>query len=236
MSGDVMHVDCRNCGKAVSAEDINIDKLVAKCGSCHAVFGFDIEGGKSETRARTNIAIPKSVTVENQGGELVITYRWRNIILVIFLMFFALVLNGATWMFLLGSMDGPGFITGFLAIFVLVGAGVIYLTLAIILNSTEIRASSRQLTVKSGPLPFPGSVDVRSEDIDQVWVEEKITSNRSNNGHNSTSVHYPVFMRMKDGTKKMLMRYSRDSDLSLFIEQEIETHLGIEDRAMRGEF
>ncbi|MFT4844098.1 MAG: hypothetical protein ACJA0V_000382 [Planctomycetota bacterium] len=117
-----------------------------------------------------------------------------------------------------------------------VTAGLAYLTLAIMLNSTEIRASSRRLTVKSGPLPFPGSVDVHSEDIDQIWVEEKISQSRSSKGRTSTSVHFPVFMRMQDGTKKTLLRYGQDSDMSLFLEQQIEMHLGIEDRAVRGEF
>jgi hypothetical protein len=237
MSGDVMHVECRNCGETVSAEDINIDKLVAKCGACHSVFGFDIAGGKSDTRKRTAIAMPKSMTVENQGGELVITHRWRNLVVVIFLTIFTLVWNGMVWTFFSITLaEGLGLFAAFLSIFMVVGVGLAYLTLAIMLNSTEIRASSRRLTVKSGPLPFPGSVDVHSEDIDQIWVEENISQSRSSNGRTSTSVHFPVFMRMQDGTKKTLLRYGQDSDMSLFLEQQIEMHLGIEDRAVRGEF
>tara|TARA_R110002072_G_scaffold243682_1_gene402806 strand:+ start:160082 stop:160795 length:714 start_codon:yes stop_codon:yes gene_type:complete len=237
MSGEVMRVDCRNCGESVSADNINIDKLVAKCGACHAVFGFDVAGGATKPRKRENIAMPKSVTVENQGGELVIVHRWRSIVAVLFLTVFTLIWNSITWtFFVIMWQEGQGFVMAFLSIFVAVGVGVAYLTLGILLNSTEIRVSGRRLTVKSGPLPMPGSVDVRSEDIDQVWVEEKVSHSNSRQGHSSTSVHYPVFLRMKDGTKKTLARYGQDSDLSLFLEQEIETHLGIEDRPMRGEF
>lgn len=238
MSGDVMRIECRSCGEVVSAEDINIDKMVAKCSSCHAVFGFQLEGEARPKRERANVAMPKSVTVEDFGGELVITHRWRNIVAVIFLVIFSVIWNGVTWTFFVSMLDedGMGFFALFLSLFVVVGLFVGYFTLAVMLNSTEIRVSSRRLTVKHGPLPVPGSVDIPSDQIDQVWVEEKISTSRGSDGHTSTSVHYPVFARMTDGTKKVLIRYGHDSDLSLFLEQEIEEHLGIEDRAVRGEF
>ena len=142
------------------------------------------------------------------------------------------------WPFFLGTLDdGEWFVTAFLSIFIFIGACVAYFTIAILLNTTEIRVSNRRLTVKHGPVPVPGNVEVESSDIDQLWVEQKIsTSSSSNSTSTSTSVSYPLYLRTKDGTRKVLMRSSHDSELSLFLEQQIEDFLGIEDRAVRGEY
>ena len=236
MSG-VLHLECRSCGSAIAAEHINIDRLVAMCSACSAVFGFDLNGGAAMRRDRSKIAMPKSVSVENQGGDLVIVHRWRSPIVVAFLVVFAVGWNSIAWsMFLVTLSEETWFISAFLSIFLMVGAGVGYLALAMLLNSSEIRVSRRELTVKHGPMPFPGAVAVDPGDIEQVWVEQKISHSSSSKGRSSTSVSYPVCMRLKDGTRKVLLRNVTDSELALFVEQQIETHLGIEDQAVRGEF
>jgi len=232
-----MQIECQSCGAEVPADNINLEKLVAKCEQCNAVFGFDVAGGQVARRDRPNIGMPKGLTVENFGSELIITRSWRHPVLIVFMVIFTLFWNGMVWPFFIGSLNSDEwFISAFLSIFVFVGALVGYFTLGVLLNSTEIRVSSRRLTVKSGPLPFPGNVDVDSSQIDQLWVEQSISHNRSNNGTSSTSVSFPVYMRLKDGKRKALIRSSHDSEMSLFLEQEIETFLGIEDRAVRGEF
>lgn len=237
MSANEMKVECRSCGAGVAAENINIDKLVAKCGACNAVFGFDVSGGSAHRRERANVAMPKGVTVENQGGDLVIVRSWRSVFLVVFLTVFTLIWNGITWPFFISTLaEGPGFITAFLSIFILVGALVGYATLCVLFNSTEIRVSNRRLTVNHGPLPVPGSVDVDPSNVEQLWVEQSISHNRSNDGSSRTSVSYPLYLRLKDGAKKALLRNVSDSDLSIFLEQQIEEFLGIEDRAVRGEY
>ena len=232
---EMMHIECRNCGRQIAAADINIERLIAKCGACHAVFGFDLQGGSPPRRQRSKVAMPKSVAVDNQGGELVIVHRWRSVVAVVFLSIFALVWNGISWTFFLAMLsEAPWYVAAFLSVFLLVGAVVGYLALAMMLNSSEIRVAARRLTVKHGPLPFPGGVDVHSDDIEQLWVEQKISHSNSSRG-SSTSVTYPVCMRMKNGTRKHLLRNVQDSELALFVEQEIEAFLGIEDREMPGE-
>lgn len=234
---DVIHVECRSCGTSVPAADINIEKLVAKCSRCHAVFGIHLDGSASAPRGGVKIAPPKNVTVENQGGEFVILRRWRGWGAVIFLTIFAMIWNGICWPFFVAMlMEGPWFIAAFLSIFCLVGLAVAYSTLAMLLNSTEIRVGSRDLAVKHGPVPVPGGVEVQSGDIEQLWVEQSISHSRSNNGHVNTHVTYSVLLRKKDGTREVLLKSAGSSEFALFVEQEIEEHLGIENRPVRGEF
>lgn len=237
MSTSEMKVECRSCGVHVPAENLNIDKLVAKCGACNAVFGFDVAGGSAHRRQRANIAMPRGVTVENQGGDLVIVRSWRSVFLVVFLTVFTVIWNGITWTFFIGTLaSGLWPLTAFLSIFLVVGALVGYATLCVLLNSTEIRVSNRRLTVKHGPLPVPGGVDVDPSEIEQLWVEQSISHSRSDNGTSSTSVSYPLYMRLKNGSKKALLRSVGDSELSIYLEQQVEEFLGIQDRAVRGEY
>jgi hypothetical protein len=43
-------------------------------------------------------------------------------------------------------------------------------------------------------------------------------------------------MRLKNGSKKALLRSVSDSELSIYLEQQVEEFLGIQDRAVRGEY
>ena len=48
-----MRVSCKSCGAAVPAANLNLDRMVAKCGACHAVFAFAVDGAAPPTSAST---------------------------------------------------------------------------------------------------------------------------------------------------------------------------------------
>lgn len=232
-----MQIECKSCGSVIPAADVNVEQMVAKCTVCNAVFGFQAPGSKPAARQRPTVAMPKGMVVEDQGGELVFTVVWRNMLLIVFLTVFVLIWNGVTWPFFAMTLEeGPWFLTAFLSVFVLVGLLVAYAWLCVFFNSTEIRVNQATLVVQHGPLPVPGGCRLRVEDIEQFYVEQKVSHSRSGDGRSSTSVSYPLYARLKDGTRKAVLRNVRDSDAALYFEQQLEQYLGIEDREMPGEF
>ena len=119
--------------------------------------------------------------------------------------------------------------------FVLAGLGIGYLTLCVALNTTTIRVDGRRLTVRHSPLPFFGQIDLDATKIAQLYVQQAITRSSSDNSM-STNVSYALHARMEDGSRKTIARSLPDSDEGLFLEQEIEDHLGVVDRPVRGEY
>ena len=232
-----MQIQCKSCGKAIAADNVNIEQMVAKCTACNAVFGFHAPGSKPAVRQRPTVGMPKGMVVEDQGGELVFTVAWRKPLLVLFLTVFVLIWNGVTWpFFAITYEEGPWFLTAFLSVFVLVGLLMAYVWLCVFFNATEIRVNQAMLVVQHGPLPVPGNCRLRVDEIEQLYVEQKISHNRSSDGHSTTSVSYPLCAQLKDGSRKIVLRTLSDSDTSLYFEQQIEQYLGIEDREMPGEY
>ena len=87
-----------------------------------------------------------------------------------------------------------------------------------------------QLTIRHGPLPWPGNHTLNSADIEQLFCQEKFRQ-----GKHGGSYTYEVHAVLTDGTKKELVSGLDDADQAIFIEQQLEDHLGIEDRRVPGE-
>lgn len=80
-----MRVTCKHCGQQINAEDINLNRLVAKCWSCHAVFDISDqldplpESGAREPAssprqnggvpATPSVPLPKGITVERGDDQ-----------------------------------------------------------------------------------------------------------------------------------------------------------------------
>ena len=58
-----MRVSCKSCGAAIPAANLNLDRMVAKCGACHAVFAFAVDGAAPPTRPRKGHRSKKLPTV-----------------------------------------------------------------------------------------------------------------------------------------------------------------------------
>ena len=69
-----MQLHCPYCGHAIPAADVNLDRMVAKCASCSAVFGFEDQVDAAPAAPRKlAVPLPKGIAVEQQGYELAIT-------------------------------------------------------------------------------------------------------------------------------------------------------------------
>lgn len=219
---------CRNCGAALSAADISPQLGAARCGHCRSLFALPTSSPASIPRPE--VPLPAAFTMETQGDTLVITRRWRNVG-AWFLLFFALLWNGflIVWHGIALS-QGAWFMSAFGLIHTGVGLFLIYYVAALFLNSTVIRASSRGLESKSGPLPWKGDRQLGAGTVSQLYCTEKV--HRSKNG---SSTRYGVEAVLPGNRRDTLVRGLPEADHALFIEQQLERHLGLADIPVAGE-
>ncbi|MCK5940786.1 MAG: hypothetical protein KAI24_02355 [Planctomycetes bacterium] len=233
-----MQVNCKSCGAQVPAEDLNLERMVAKCARCDAVFAFRVDGQEplargAAGRPASGVARPKALQIDRLGGELTITRRWGSGCAVVLFLAFTLLWNGLCWtgFFVVLNAFPPAAI--FVGLFLAVGVGLAYLTLTLMFNSTVITVG-RELVVRHGPLPVPGNRTIPRADLDQLYVVQVISSGRSNRGHR-TSVSHRLRARLQDGSGVTLLRAVADVEEALYLEEVIERELGIENEPVRGE-
>lgn len=230
-----MKLYCKECGSLIPADDMNISAMTAKCGKCNSVFSFsDQIGGASsfeeKSARRAPVPLPKGVEVDEQNGKLLISlkwFRWSNLFMTFFtiiwdcfmIVWFGVSIGtGAYGMALFGSLHGA------------VGIYLTYTVLANYLNRTRITVDREYVTVKIGPLPWPGNHHIRSSDITQLYSKSVMTRNR-----NSSSEHFEVHAVLKNRTHLCLAKTLEEMEQAFYIEQKIEDFLKIEDEPVRGE-
>lgn len=173
---------------------------------------------------------PPGLSIEASGGGLTVVRSWRNwavVPLVIFCviwngmmvaMFWAALANGQHEMLLFGSVHAA------------VGLGILYSVLMRLFNRTRITISYREVVVRHGPFPWPGSKSIPVYELEQVYVRRVLV--RTKNGTRHVFRLIAVDKRDKE---TVLVKSLESEDHALFIEREIETILGIKDRPVEGE-
>lgn len=136
-----MQLTCKQCGAEIPADHINLDRLIAKCSVCNAVFSFAAQFGQSETSPTFNriaVPMPKGFTVDDLGGQLKITRRWFGP-KIIALAFFALFWDGfmVVW-YGIALWNQIWFMALFGLLHLAVGLGITYYVLAGFVNRTFI--------------------------------------------------------------------------------------------------
>lgn len=237
-----MQIQCKACRSKVAAEDVNLERGLAKCRACQAIFAFadQVKGAdqpRPVPRERGEVAPPKSIKIHEWGSSLVITRRWFTPA-AFFLAFFCVAWDAFLifWYSMAVSGDGPpGAFRWIMMIFpiahVVVGIGLTYFTLALFLNRTKIEAERGRLTVRHRPLPWAGNHDLSTDDLDQLYCKEKVRYGK----HGSRHETYQLMAVTRGGGQIKLLSGLNEADQAISIEQAIERHLGIEDRPVRGE-
>ena len=224
-----MQLECPVCKSPLTADEVNIDRAIAECNSCNVAF--TVEGVRSEARApKPEVSLPENMRIETLGNELTLTRRWFGPA-AIFLALFSATWDGfLIFMAVAAVRSGAGLpMLAFGSIHALVGVGLTYFTLCLFVNSTTIRVR-KELTVEHGPLPFPGHVRLPRESIEQLFAKRRLSR-----GRNSSSQHYEVHALLRSGAGRKLVSGLESEEHALFIEQELERHLRIEDEPVRGE-
>ena len=224
------YVKCRFCGEVTQ-----VAPAAASGGRSGSSLGgaWDREAPPRSSGARRNIRIrprdstfpePPGFTVTSDATTLTIVKRWRTA-LVGCLFLFALFWNAFLVFWNLGVSQAGGIAIVFHLFsipFVLVGLGLIYLCAATFVNRTTITASASVLSVRVGPLPWRGNLDVDPSDIEQLYVETKTRS--SKNGTSSWSV---VAVRMRGGVRRTLVGSVRTAADAAFVVETLEAFLGL---------
>ena len=201
-----MKLTCHSCSKPIPAVDINIELAIAKCSACDAVFSFAAELGINERRAavaqRPVVPEPQGFSVEALGNELLISRSWWTPA-VLFLVFFCVIWDGflVFWYGIAFTQDDvPWIMVLFPTLHLAVGLGLTYYVLCCFVNRTRIKVSMGQLTVRHGPLPWPGNYTLNSADVEQLFCQSKF-----HQGKHGGRYTYEVHAVLIDGTKQKLI-------------------------------
>ena len=231
-----MRLVCPTCGTAVAAEDMNLERAMARCRKCNEVFGFagQVAGSREpylgRALPRAEVPLPKRFRIED-GSPFRIIHRWFGPKAFLFV-FFTVFWDGVVAVFVAGIIKGaiPLPVLAFISLHLAVGVGVAYYTLALFINRTAVEVDGDRLRVTHGPLPWPGNRDLGTGELQQLWSRERIS--RSKNG---TSVTYEVHAALKSGSVVQLLTGLDAPEQALFVEQQLESRLGIRDAPVEGE-
>ncbi len=230
-------LSCPNCESEIFSDDINIDKAIAKCSNCHTVFPFEEEvKKKSRGGRRKEVFQPEGIEMFRLRSELNIDYKWRNTQSTnYFMLFFTMVWNAMILPSAFAAvMSGDLISLLFMSIHIGVGVWLLLGQLSKFINSTFITVDEHYLIIENRPIsnPWFKNKQIPVKNIEQVFVKKKNTG--SVNG-NPTYGYSVVAIEKRTKREIPLIEGMSKSDKALFIEQEIEYFLGIEDRPIRGE-
>lgn len=239
---------CPTCGAQIPAIDMNLSTMYARCRECQSLVDLEaaadaapvprdsitgavlMRDGSLAPAPPLPVPLPERLTVYTAGGGLRIERRWYAWT-AIFLTAFCVM-----WFGFLGFWYVMAFGTGQTALMLLpllhVAAGLYlaYFTAAMFVNTSEIVVANGILTVRHGPLPWFGNREIPTDSLEQLYCQEHISRSR-----NGTTVTYSVRARGRDGRLVKLVTGLPQRDQAMYIEQEVERHLGIADRPVSGQ-
>lgn len=235
-----MLLSCEACDAPLKAEDVDLQRGIATCRYCKAVMHLDAlsatsgapvaaESGFTKRRA---IGRPAGITVEDWSGELRIVRRWFTP-MAFALVFFCIAWDAFLifWYTMAVGNGAPWIFKVFPVAHVAVGIGLTYLTIALFVNRTVITVQSGQLGIRHGPLPWIGNQTLDATRISQIYCKE----HRGNSQNGGSQITYRLHAVTTDGRNLKLLSGLSDEEQALYIEQQLEDHLGIADRPVADE-
>ena len=221
-----MALSCRVCGAPFQAADLDHERQLARCAHCDTLADL-----QETTRSRPAVPLPERFTVDQDHRRLEIHWAWRNPIHV-FLAFFSLAWNGflVVW-FSMSLLAGPLAILLWLfaSVHVLVGVGLGWWAIAGLFNTTTLTVDAMHLRVHHGPIPWPGNLELRTAELDQLYAKQKTTKTK-----NGVSVSYELRAIVR-GKDRLVVRGLTEDLQALWLEQELEGRLGLIDAPVIGE-
>lgn len=225
-----MDIHCKRCNEPIPSENVHLDNHMAKCSSCDAVFDFRDQVTRFEAHKRSVLQAPKGIELQTTMDGLEIVRKWfsgKTIGLLIFCLFwdgfmvvwFGIAISQKQW-----AMAAFG------TIHASVGIGLTYLCVAGFINRTYIKISFKDIAISHRPLPWFGRKSISLGDIKQIFTKEKMHRNK-----NGTSYTYEVHFQDHEGNETKMVSRLGNPDQALYIEQEIESTMGIKDAPVSGE-
>ncbi|MFT4665030.1 MAG: hypothetical protein ACI8YQ_000382 [Polaribacter sp.] len=215
---DHRKINCSSCGNHIPADNININDKIAKCNNCNVVFSFQNEIASLLKREKT-----KQEVLRPEGID--IFYFQEDLDIVIKQPMTALEVIGLSllplFVFVFGALFFKGkigmmmpIITGFLSVILI---GNLFMRSK---HKVHLSVGRKFLSIKWRPRKFYKDQFYPIQEIDQIYVK-------------NVAGQYTIYMILNgaDGQKHVPLISGIDSmSKARYLEQEIEYHLGIEDR------
>ena len=167
-------------------------------------------------------------TVDKSGDYLMVMWRWRGVA-GCFLVGFAAFWNTFLVVWTAGAASASVLFALFSVPFWIVGLGMAYLALAMLVNRTEIVVDD-QIRIWHGPLPWKNPAPVPVDRLTQLFVFQRITQ-----GKYGPNYSYELQALQQDGPVLTLLKGESTPDVPRAIERLIEVHLGIDDQRVQDE-
>ena len=246
-----MRIRCKYCGTEIEA---NVLRGTAKCPMCNGVTRINENNdGDSQGSVRKQtrfVTAQPGVQIAAEGSDLIVRHRWSTAAdRVIVIVGMCIVIAMLYWQ--ASSVASLAFVA-------VTALPLVYMTVALILNTTLIRINEDILSIRHGPVPWPRNRELPIRDIEQLYcveIRRKTVSSRlrrvccvsvievtmhatltqfCTTAYDSTttvriSIRYQLRLRLRDGTSVKLTSKFISHDQALYIEQQVEKHLRIED-------
>ncbi|NDJ61350.1 MAG: hypothetical protein GYB67_09505 [Chloroflexi bacterium] len=240
-------IHCRYCAAEIPAGSINLDRLLAACPACNAVFSIadevnaltaDEQRKPHTARSEIDPPQPPTLQVTETAEKLTITRHWLTPE-ILFYTVFAVFWNGFTIFLMLGVLsNSSGVFVLFWLLHLITMLWLDYHVLTGYLNTTTISADSLTLQRSNGPIPsLAGNKTFDSAQIAQLYCVERRERYRQGwRFRRSPGYVYDVLLLTHDGQMDKLVVGLPHADQALFIEAALERFLDIDDVPVLGEY
>jgi hypothetical protein len=238
-------VRCKRCLSLVSEINVNRVEQVANCERCGALFSLaKIYDTSKEVASKpiytykslkpTIYEMPKGLEVMHLGFELSIDAKPSNT-LKIFFTIFSLFWNGVIAIFVLVALfSGRLEILLYISLHLTIGLIMAYYALCLFVNKNQILVDKRSLRTKHGPLkiPFKKEHYIEANFINQIFCQKYVVA--TINGQ--PRYGYKVVLRKNDGDNLDIIHGLELYHQALYLEQQIESYLNLEDKPVEEEY
>jgi len=217
--GKYKKIHCASCAEEVPADNININDKIAKCNNCNVVFSFHLEAHQlaSTDQPKQEILRPEGIDIFHYKEDLDISVKQPFTVLegvgIPLLFFFTFIFT------MIYFKDGMPIVFPLTVWF-----GSIVMLINLFTRSkhkVHINITDRDFTIFWRPNKLVRSKVFDVRDINQLYI----------NKHNAYALN--VIVDTPNGQKHhRLMSGITSLSKAQYLEQEIERHLGIQDRSV----
>ena len=228
---------CPSCASNLKAQDIDTARGLINCSYCGALMNLVAPSPSSGAPVppafvpRPEVPLPPRIRLAKTERGIELGWRWFTPVLF-FLIPFTIAWDAFLlfWYSMAGSIDAPWIMVVFPLAHVAVGVGLTYFVIASLLNTTRITVAARALEVRHGPMPWRGNAVFERAQIEQLFCKRKETR-----GKNGPHVTYELWISLRGPRALKLVSNGLEEEQVLYLEQRIESALGLTDRPMAGE-